>query len=83
MKLELFYSDYCPFCQMVLNEIKNLNLSGDIHKLNTQSDQNAAKKLLSTTGRRTVPCLFIEDEPMFESRDIIDWLKTNKDKIKG
>lgn len=81
MKLELFYSEYCPFCQIVLAEIKNLNLTDKVSLLDTQSDQESAKRLQDKTGRRTVPCLFIDDVPMFESRDIINWFKENKNKI--
>ena len=36
---------------------------------------------MKQTGRNTVPCLYIDGKPMFESRDIAAWLETNKDKI--
>lgn len=83
MKLELYYSEYCPFCQVVLAEVKFSNLSEYMTLTSTQNDQAAAQKHFETTGRRTVPCLYIDEKPMFESRDIIDWLKKNKDKIEG
>ena len=35
------------------------------------------KDLKEKTGRTQVPCLFIDDVPMFESADIIAWLKKN------
>ena len=35
-------------------------------------------RLFSETGRRTTPCLFIDGKPMFESEDIIEWLKNNQ-----
>ena len=34
-------------------------------------------QLINDTGRSTVPCLYINGEPMFESQDIIRWLKDN------
>ncbi|WP_373454247.1 glutathione S-transferase N-terminal domain-containing protein [Halanaerobium congolense] len=27
--------------------------------------------------KRQVPCLFIDGEPLYESSDIINWLKSN------
>ena len=83
MKIELFYTNYCPFCQIVLAEIKFLNLAQDIIMHDTMSDPIAAARHLGKTGRKTVPCLYIEDEPLFESSDIVKWLKDNKSKIKG
>lgn len=83
MKLELYYSEYCPYCQVVLAEVKFSNLSEHIALISTQKDQAAAKRHFEITGRRTVPCLYIDDKPLFESRDIINWLKDNKDKIEA
>jgi glutaredoxin len=78
-KLDLYYYDSCPFCQLVLDFIRSENL-----KLNycdiTASNEHLSK-LVADTGRRTVPCLYINDKPMFESRDIINWLGQNKDQI--
>ena len=33
--------------------------------------------LMNRTGSTQVPCLFIDGEAMFESLDIIDWMRTN------
>jgi len=39
------------------------------------------EKLKKDTGRTTVPCLYINGKPMFESYDIMEWLKTNEGKL--
>lgn len=39
------------------------------------------EKLESDTGRRTVPCLYIDGKPMHESADIIAWLESNLDNL--
>lgn len=83
MKLELFFTNYCPYCQVVLAEIKFLGLAEEILMYDTMSDPIASARHLEKTGRRTVPCLYIDDEPMFESSDIISWLKENASKLKG
>ena len=72
-KLELYYFPECPFCQKVLNVLKELNL--DIPLKNIHQDKNYLLKLESDTGSRMVPCLYINDKPMKESDDIIKWLK--------
>lgn len=79
MKLELFYYDACPFCQYVLSTIKNLNIKVDY--CNIQEDENSYNRLVKDTGRRTVPCLYIDNKPMFESSDIMKWLEDNSDSL--
>ena len=34
-------------------------------------------ELLEIGGKTQVPCLTIDGNPLYESRDIIDWLKKN------
>jgi len=82
-KLDLYYFPSCPFCYIVLQKIEELNLLVTLK--NIQEDANARDKLYKDTGRYTVPCLYINDDPMHESRDIMDWMdknKTNLDKAK-
>ena len=33
--------------------------------------------LMEVGGKRQVPCLFIDGAPLYESSDIIDWLRAN------
>ena len=35
------------------------------------------------TGRATVPMLKIDGEPMFESADIVAWLRANHDRLRN
>lgn len=48
----------------------------DIH-----ADINHLNKLVNDTGRRTVPCLYIDGRPMHESADIVRWLEANASKL--
>ncbi len=73
MKLDLYYYDSCPFCQIVLNVIKENNIKVELK--NIHEDGANLKKLYQDTGRRTVPCLYIDGSPLFESLDIINFLK--------
>ncbi|MCO4782252.1 MAG: glutathione S-transferase N-terminal domain-containing protein [Candidatus Cloacimonetes bacterium] len=70
----LYYYPQCPFCARVLSAIKPLNL--DIELRNTNTNPKFKKELNSLTGRNTVPCLVENGKPMFESADIIKYLKS-------
>lgn len=81
MKLELYFYRQCPFCAMVLHKIKQLELEDKIEMKNTLENADFHKFHYEKTGRTTVPCLYIDDEPLFESQDIMKWLEENKNKI--
>lgn len=51
------------------NEIKNI-IYKDIH-----SDSKALEELIEIGGKNQVPCLMTDEEVMYESDDIIQWLK--------
>lgn len=77
MKLELFYFPECPYCCYVLDAIERLDIKDYITLLNTRSTPKNAERLIHDTGRKTVPCLFIDNKPMHESRDIVRWLESH------
>lgn len=83
MSLELYYYEQCPFCHRVLMKIKELGLEEKITFKNTLEDPANAAFHQKTTGRTTVPCLYIDSQPMFESSDIISWLEENQSNIKA
>lgn len=77
--LALYKFDSCPFCQMVMRKISALNLKVEMRDIMISSDHR--DKLVADTGRQTVPCLYIDGKPMFESSDIVEWLDSNKDNL--
>lgn len=77
--LVLYYKPNCPFCQKVLNFLEENNL--DVPLKNVDEDPKAREELLHLGGKTQVPCLFIDGKPLFESGDIIDWLKEKKDDL--
>jgi len=78
-KLQLYYFDACPYCQMVLEVIEELNINVELCDI--RADQRHLNKLVTDTGRRTVPCLYIDGQPMHESAEIARWLKANAAKL--
>jgi glutaredoxin len=74
---------FCPFCHRILQKIEALDLKDSITFKNTSQDPVARSFHMKVTGRTTVPCLYIDDKPMFESSEIGNWLEQNQKKIKG
>lgn len=76
MKLELFKFDTCPYCRRVLDYIDQSGRT-DIELHDIHQNEADRQRLIEVGGKEQVPCLFIDGEPMYESLDIIDWLKAH------
>ena len=74
MKLELFKFDSCPYCQRVLRELERSGRT-DVELLDTHENPENQARLVREGGLDQVPCLFVDGKPLYESLDIIDWLK--------
>ncbi len=74
-QLEFYYFEACPYCQKVMNVISENKIKVSFKDI--YEDLANMQKLMYITGRKTVPCLFIDGKPMHESSDIVVWLKTN------
>ena len=77
MKLELFYFESCPFCQIVLKEIQNLNIESKIDRLDIRNHPPSLERLVQMNGTKQVPCLVIDEKPMLESAKIVEFLQQN------
>ncbi|MFW5736192.1 MAG: glutaredoxin family protein [Halanaerobium sp.] len=75
-ELKLYYYPTCPYCRKVTKFIDRNDLE-EIELKNINQDQKAESELIEIGGKRQVPCLFIDGEPLYESDDIISWLKRN------
>lgn len=79
-KMALYQFHGCPFCIKVRRTMHKLNLPIQLRDVN--KDPAAEQELISGGGKRTVPCLRIENDDgtvqwMYESNDIIDYLERN------
>ena len=74
MKLELFYKESCPYCQKVLRFME-MNKIDDVELKDIVANPEFRDNLLEVGGKGQVPCLFIDSKPMYESMDIIKFLK--------
>lgn len=71
----LYVGTICPFCKKVENFLNEENIELEI--INIEKDRNAMQKLIEEGGKRQVPCLYHDGEYLYESDDIIEFLKEN------
>ena len=76
MKLELFVGTTCPYCHLVQKEIEKQGRT-DVEICNIDLSAENQKRLVEVAGKRQVPCLFIDGSPLYESQDIVKWLRKN------
>ena len=77
MELKLYMFDTCPYCRKVISEIEASGRT-DIEYHNIHKDEREDRQELIRVGdKQQVPCLFIDGKPMYESDDIVEWLRAN------
>jgi glutaredoxin len=75
-KVELYYFPECPFCKRVLDYLETAPYP--LTYKNTSETPAYKQELISIGGKTQVPCLIIDGRPLYESLDIIAWLKNNR-----
>lgn len=74
--LQLYHFNSCPYCLRVRRAVDRLDIPIALRDI--QADPEARRELIAGGGRRTVPCLYIDDGKagvwLYESADIIDYL---------
>ncbi len=73
--LNLYYLETCPYCRKVLQfmEANNVRLG----MKNASRQPGLRDELSEKGGKSQFPALEIDGKIMYESDDIIDWLKEN------
>lgn len=72
--LELYKMDTCPFCQKVMKFMDENGIDGvQFHDVIEHPEYR--DWLQENGGSNQVPALVIDDKIMYESDDIIDWMK--------
>ncbi|MGD2169983.1 MAG: glutaredoxin [Chlamydiota bacterium] len=79
MKLELYIRKSCPYCQKVLEHLSKLGKQVPLKEID--KDESSRKRLIEVGGKQQVPCLFIDNKPLYESEDIKEWLSNNVKEI--
>lgn len=73
-KYKLYSMDQCPFCKKVLRAIEKYGVDIEIADL---YEENNSNELEEKGGKVQVPALEIDGEIMYESSDIIKYIKEN------
>ncbi len=73
--LLLYYKPTCSFCQKVLKFLDEIGRTVPLKDISREPD--ARDELQHLGGKVQVPCLFIDGKALYESDEIIDWLKSN------
>lgn len=77
MNLLMYYFPTCPYCKRVLSFLKKNNLLDKIILKNIHENPVYEQELIKIGGKKQVPCLFINGEPLYESMSIIEWFEKN------
>lgn len=72
--LTLYINSKCPYCHKVTDYLKEQGRT--IPTKNTQ-DPEVRAELIKIGGKSQVPCLVIDGQALYESNEIIHWLKTH------
>ena len=78
-ELTLYYRPLCGYCARVLRYMQDNQIS--IPTKNVSASAENRQELIGLSGGTQVPCLMIDGKPMFESKDIIDWLGENRETL--
>lgn len=69
---QLYYKKSCPYCQKVLRFMEANHLTMDTRDTTQPGNQN---DLIRIGGKKQVPCLIVNGKPLYESDDIIAYLR--------
>ena len=69
----LYYKKSCPYCQKVLRFMDDRGITLDMRDTLQPGIQN---DLVCIGGKKQVPCLVIDNNPLYESDDVIAYLST-------
>jgi glutaredoxin 3 len=72
--LTLIVANPCPFCDKVVNYIQKSNIA-DVVIVDTEWDPSEHDRLRREYGKTQVPLLLIDNQPLYESDAIIDYLR--------
>lgn len=76
MELKLYMFETCPFCRKVINELEQTGRK-DVTFCDIRKNEDHRLELIKVGGKAQVPCLIIDGKPLYESDDIIKWLRQN------
>ncbi len=77
MAVQLYHRWHCPYSARVRDFIDEHQLGSRIEYVELGEVEDAETRLAEMTGRSQVPCLVIDGNPILESADIVQWLRSH------
>lgn len=78
-KFTLYVGTFCPYCRRVEKFIEDNDIKS-IEIIDVDKNSEAKEKLIEIGGKKQVPCLIIDGKALYESLDIINYLKENAER---
>ncbi|HLD69437.1 MAG TPA: glutathione S-transferase N-terminal domain-containing protein [Candidatus Omnitrophota bacterium] len=75
MNLTLYHFEGCPYCGRVRDFMAQNHIS--ISLKDTHANPAYQDELIKIGGKKQAPCLVIDGKALYESLEIIEWLKKN------
>ena len=72
-ELTLYYRPTCPYCRKVLAYMEQDGIELPLRDIS--ADEDARATLVEVGGMQQVPCLFVDGTALYESDNIIAYLK--------
>ena len=74
-QLTLYHFEGCSYCTRVRQYMAQHKISIPLKDIHANPDYR--EELIKIGGKGQVPCLVIDGKALYESLDIIEWLKQN------
>ena len=68
----LYYYPSCPYCRKVFRYMEQAGLTVP---MKDATNRETARELVEVGGKEQVPCLVIDGKALYESDDIIEYMK--------
>ena len=76
---KFYFKQPCPYCQKVFDYMKENFIDLPLRDINKKLEFRSELKELG--GKMQVPCLIVDNQAIFESDKIIQWLKDHKSEL--
>jgi len=80
-QLLLYYTPTCPYSMKVVRFLNSIHKK--IALVDVRNNPQAKRELIEYGGKSQIPCLFIDEKPLYEADKIIDWLSKHNDLLEN
>ncbi len=78
-KIILYHKPNCPYCKKVISYLEKIHKT--IPMVDLQKHPEKKSDLIRIGGKMQVPCLIIQGKAMYESEQILKWIKEHANEL--